>query len=161
MHSLILLFPMLYRFSEGLNTLGLLSQMKMHPNIFKEVFCSSQRTLKTEDLISLFKAELSFPGSNRWRLEKKVEGYWRDFLVDVEGKWWFSVTFLMSIIRFWPSLTKSCTLHNWPFRANLSVKFCPAKDLNSLVWSLNILFVYPGHFEPIILSKNNPIDSRC
>ncbi|KAA0706278.1 hypothetical protein E1301_Tti022447 [Triplophysa tibetana] len=40
--------------------------------------------IEGEDLMSLFKAELSCPGSNRWRLGKKVEGYWRDFLVDVE-----------------------------------------------------------------------------
>ncbi|XP_056615096.1 G2/M phase-specific E3 ubiquitin-protein ligase-like [Triplophysa dalaica] len=74
----------LEQFSDGFNTLGLLSQVKMHPNAFKQVFCTSHRKLRAEDLMSLFKAELSCPGSNRWRLEKKVEGYWRDFLVDVE-----------------------------------------------------------------------------
>lgn len=81
-----LIILVLYRLSEGLNTLGLLDLMKIHPGIFKEVFSSSERPLKATDLISLFEATLSPPGSNRWRLEKRVEGYWRDFLLDVEGK---------------------------------------------------------------------------
>lgn len=81
-----LIFIVLYRLAEGLNTLGLLDLMKIHPSIFKEVFSTSERPLKATDLISLFQATLSPPGSNRWRLEKRVEGYWRDFLVDIEGK---------------------------------------------------------------------------
>lgn len=58
--------------------------MKINPSIFKEVFTSSERPLKATDLISLFKATLSHPESNQWRKEKRVEGYWRDFLLDIE-----------------------------------------------------------------------------
>ncbi|XP_034550588.1 G2/M phase-specific E3 ubiquitin-protein ligase-like [Notolabrus celidotus] len=74
----------LQQLAEGLNTLGLLDLMKIHPSTFKEVFSSSERPLKATDLISLFKAMLSHPESNRWRKEKRVEGYWRDFLLDIE-----------------------------------------------------------------------------
>lgn len=85
-HALIFVVVVLYRLAEGLNTLGLLDLMKIHPSIFKEVFSSSERPLKATDLISLFQAMLSPPGNNLWRLEKRVEGYWRDFLLDNEGK---------------------------------------------------------------------------
>ncbi|MED6285781.1 hypothetical protein CHARACLAT_032647 [Characodon lateralis] len=68
-----------FRLSEGLNTFGLLDLMKIHTSIFKEVFSSSERPLKATDLIS------SPPESNPWQLENRVEGYWRDFLLDVEG----------------------------------------------------------------------------
>ncbi|KAL7369794.1 hypothetical protein ABVT39_009065 [Epinephelus coioides] len=74
----------LQQLTEGLGTLGLLDLMKINPSIFKEVFTSSERPLKATDLISLFKATLSHPESNQWRKEKRVEGYWRDFLLDIE-----------------------------------------------------------------------------
>ncbi|XP_038586721.1 G2/M phase-specific E3 ubiquitin-protein ligase-like isoform X2 [Micropterus salmoides] len=67
--------PLSKRLSEGLNTLGLLDLMKIHASILKEVFSSSERPLKATDLISLFQVTLSPPGSNRWRLEKRVEGW--------------------------------------------------------------------------------------
>ncbi|KAK9976744.1 hypothetical protein ABG768_021947 [Culter alburnus] len=74
----------LQQFAEGLSTLGVLNMMRIHPSTFKMAFCFSDKILKATDLMILFQAELSPPGSNRWRLEKKVEGFWRDFLLDVE-----------------------------------------------------------------------------
>ncbi len=85
-YSLFLLLFFVYRFAEGLSTLGLLDMMKTYHSIFKTAFCSSERPLKATDLISLFQVELSPTGSNRWQLETKVEGFWRDFLLDIEGK---------------------------------------------------------------------------
>jgi len=75
-----------YRLAEGLSTLGLLDMMRIHHSIFKTAFCASERPLKATDLISLFQVELSPPGSNWWQHETKVEGFWRDFLLDIEGK---------------------------------------------------------------------------
>lgn len=94
-------FVFFYRLAEGLGTFGLLDMMKMHHSIFKTAFCLSKRPLKATNLMSLFQVELSPPGSNWWQLETKVEGFWRDFLLDIEGKlmicwvavFWFNLSY--------------------------------------------------------------------
>lgn len=82
---IFLIFYFCYRFADGLSTLGLLDMMKKYHSTFKTTFCSSDKPLKSTDLI-VFQVELSPPGSNRWRLETKVEGFWRDFLLEIECK---------------------------------------------------------------------------
>lgn len=74
----------LEQFSEGLQTLGLLELVRSHPVAFRDVFCCSVTPLRAFDLVSLFEPELSTPGSNLWRTERRVEGFWRDFLLEVE-----------------------------------------------------------------------------
>lgn len=78
-------FFFFYRFSEGLQTLGLLELVRSHPVAFRDVFSCSVTPLRAFDLVSLFVPELSTPGSNLWRTERRVEGFWRDFLLEVEG----------------------------------------------------------------------------
>uniref|UniRef100_A0A3B3DHH1 HECT domain-containing protein n=1 Tax=Oryzias melastigma TaxID=30732 RepID=A0A3B3DHH1_ORYME len=75
----------LEQFADGLHTLGLLREIKTHPVLFTEVLMKSNKHLTATDMMELFVPSLSMVGSKRWRDEKRTEGYWRDYLVDVEG----------------------------------------------------------------------------
>ena len=73
---------------EGLGTLGLAEAIKKHPNSLEELFiCDPGRHLTPMELIRLFKVEdSSSPGSNRRSTEALTQGFWNDWLFDVEGK---------------------------------------------------------------------------
>ncbi|KAF6726454.1 G2/M phase-specific E3 ubiquitin-protein ligase [Oryzias melastigma] len=74
----------LQQFADGLRTLGLLREIRTHPMLFTEVLMKRDKHLTATDMMELFEPSLSTVGSNRWRDEKRTEGYWRDYLIDVE-----------------------------------------------------------------------------
>lgn len=74
------------RFAEGLKTLGLIDELKNHVDIFEDLFVNAVRPLEAKDLSSLFEVDFSPLGSNKRLLENKTICFWRDWLIDVEGR---------------------------------------------------------------------------
>ena len=77
----------IYRIQEGLQTLGILSTIKEHPQTFKDLFvCQGNDKLTAEIMEVVFMdIKMSVPGCNKRRDEERVVGYWRDFLIDLQG----------------------------------------------------------------------------
>lgn len=73
------------RFSEGLRTLGVLQNIKCHPEAFRPILCHNPRTLTAECMDELFDIKWSEMGSNNRTDENRVIAFWRDYLQDAEG----------------------------------------------------------------------------
>ncbi|KAG5280607.1 hypothetical protein AALO_G00062030 [Alosa alosa] len=76
----------LQQFEVGLNTLGLLEAMREHTDLFYNMFVENPSLLKAADLSTLFKIQYSPPGTWAGELETQNICYWRDLLIDIEGK---------------------------------------------------------------------------
>ncbi|KAF1389896.1 hypothetical protein PFLUV_G00052290 [Perca fluviatilis] len=74
----------LERFVEGLNTLGVLNAIRMHPDSFRPLMCHEPSALTADIMDHLFHIRLSEVGSNKRRAEERVVPFWRDYLQDVE-----------------------------------------------------------------------------
>ncbi|XP_016118715.1 G2/M phase-specific E3 ubiquitin-protein ligase [Sinocyclocheilus grahami] len=74
----------LRQFEEGFKTLGLIDELKNHPDIFEDLFINAVRPLEAKDLSTLFEVDFSPLGSNKRQLENKTVCFWRDWLIDVE-----------------------------------------------------------------------------
>lgn len=85
--SLLLVF--LNRFRDGLRTLGVLDQIKMYPESFRSLLCHQAEPLTADMVDKLFIIRLSPAGSNRRAAEEVVVPFWRDYLQDVEGKFYY------------------------------------------------------------------------
>nr|XP_023686488.1 uncharacterized protein LOC111853611 [Paramormyrops kingsleyae] len=71
---------------EGLNTLGVLEEIILHPQAFEKIFLQDTSSLKASDLVGLFQARCrSLPGCNRRQLEARTIAFWKDWLLDIEG----------------------------------------------------------------------------
>ncbi|XP_065096775.1 G2/M phase-specific E3 ubiquitin-protein ligase-like [Paramisgurnus dabryanus] len=75
----------LQQFVEGFTTLGLLKEMRAHPDLFHSMFVKDVRPLKASDLSTLFQVSFSASGTHKRELENQTVCYWRDWLIDVEG----------------------------------------------------------------------------
>ena len=75
----------LYRFGEELKTLGVLDQIRRHPESFPPLFCYEWNTLTADQVDDLFSIRLSPEGSNKWAAEEMVVTFWRGYLQDAEG----------------------------------------------------------------------------
>lgn len=84
--------PALEQFEEGLNTLHLLDKLKVFESDFKKLMCSSESKLTVDSLHSLFVVKFSEAGSNKRVIESKILSFWKDYLLDCQGK--FSCVFL-------------------------------------------------------------------
>ncbi|CAM4572632.1 unnamed protein product [Leuciscus chuanchicus] len=76
----------LERFREGLTTLGLLEAVVKRKEAFRPLFCSPQQPLTADTLEDLFNIRYSDAGSNRRAEENTAVAFWRDYLLDAEGK---------------------------------------------------------------------------
>ncbi|XP_041823681.1 G2/M phase-specific E3 ubiquitin-protein ligase [Melanotaenia boesemani] len=74
----------LEQFAMGLSTLGVLGVMRSHPTLMRDVFAKSNEALQAATLMHLFGVQGSCQGSNRWHAERRTEGFWRDYLLDIE-----------------------------------------------------------------------------
>ncbi|XP_065108728.1 G2/M phase-specific E3 ubiquitin-protein ligase [Paramisgurnus dabryanus] len=74
----------LQQFVEGFTTLGLLKEMRAHPDLFHSMFVKDVRPLKASDLSTLFQVSFSASGTHKRELENQNACYWRDWLIDVE-----------------------------------------------------------------------------
>lgn len=64
--------------------LQFLNALQQHPSLLSSVLCHSAKPLTGLELESLFKPDLSLPGSNRRQKESKTLAYWADYLLDCE-----------------------------------------------------------------------------
>ncbi|XP_053329662.1 G2/M phase-specific E3 ubiquitin-protein ligase-like [Spea bombifrons] len=71
---------------KGLETLGILQQIKLHPNLFLPLFCHKPLPLTADVIDNLFQIRFSQKGSNAFLVEQRIVSYWRDFLQDVEER---------------------------------------------------------------------------
>ncbi|XP_064642365.1 G2/M phase-specific E3 ubiquitin-protein ligase-like isoform X1 [Lineus longissimus] len=71
-------------FKDGLRTLGLLATVRQHPTLFKDIFCHQPSPLTAESVEDIFKFQLAEKDSNKYDTDLKVNGWWRDFLQDVQ-----------------------------------------------------------------------------
>ena len=68
---------------------GVLNSIKTHPQEMRNMFvASSQNILRADQgewLFEISQDAWSAPCSNKHRDEKRVHGFWRDFLLDLES----------------------------------------------------------------------------
>ncbi|XP_041912173.1 G2/M phase-specific E3 ubiquitin-protein ligase-like [Alosa sapidissima] len=81
---------------EGLQTFGLVEAIRRNPA--EEIFINSSRPLKATEIIELFVPTLSPRGGNQRREENRTLGFWRDWLVNVEGGLCAPVTLEMVLV---------------------------------------------------------------
>ena len=82
-----LILKFLFRFSAGLNCLGLIDEMKICPQGFKKLFMYEDSPLTATQLLNVFDdIQLSEDGSNTRLRENDILCYWRDYIYDKEGK---------------------------------------------------------------------------
>lgn len=67
-------------------TLGLLEAVVKRKETFRPLFCSPQQPLTADTLEDLFNIRYSVAGSNRRAEENTAVAFWRDYLLDAEGK---------------------------------------------------------------------------
>lgn len=79
------------RFEEDFKTFGLMVELKNHAEIFEDLFVNAIRPL--DHLTTLFEVDFSPLGSNKRQLENKTICFWRDWLIDVEGRDFSSLSF--------------------------------------------------------------------
>lgn len=80
-------------FAEGLKALGVLSALREHPKQMTALFIKKDQPLTTEFMEELVKMTLSEAGSNRYNIEYRTVGYWRDVLQDCQCKYFMYVYF--------------------------------------------------------------------
>lgn len=71
-----------------MKTLGVLDAIRLHPDTFRPLFCHEPPPLTADILEQLFEIRLSAVGSNKRQAEECVVAFWRDYLLDVEGKYY-------------------------------------------------------------------------
>lgn len=74
------------QFIEGLETLGIHSLIKKHPESFFTLFCgkADQHPLTADDFLSLFQPDYAPSSSNDRETEEALILNWNDFMQDVE-----------------------------------------------------------------------------
>jgi hypothetical protein len=89
-----------YRLRDGLQTLDVLTYIQEHYKAFKDLFvCQGNEKLTAEMMEVVFMdIKMSVPGSNRRRDEENIVGYWRDFLIDLQGTCKIYASHLLFII---------------------------------------------------------------
>ena len=81
---------MFSRLKNGLATLGVFDAMKKYPEEMKTLFVSANLPVTAESVEHEFQPVYSEPGSNRHRVELTVVSWWADFLLELEGLYYFN-----------------------------------------------------------------------
>ena len=78
----------MFRFRSGLNILGLLDEMKKCPVAFEKVFLHHEESITAVKLLDEIFADTKFSlrGSNARLDEADTICFWRDYVMEVEGK---------------------------------------------------------------------------
>ncbi|XP_069108918.1 G2/M phase-specific E3 ubiquitin-protein ligase-like [Argopecten irradians] len=77
----------LEQFQKGLMTCSVLEQIRLHPEIFQSPFTMEDDpldALSVESFLTIPSSAWSDQESNKYRAERRTQGYWRDFLQDLE-----------------------------------------------------------------------------
>ncbi|KAL0199443.1 hypothetical protein M9458_007983, partial [Cirrhinus mrigala] len=64
----------------------LLEAVVKHKEAFRPLFCSPHQPLTADALDQLFDIRYSIVGSNKRAEENTTVAFWRDYLLDAEGK---------------------------------------------------------------------------
>ena len=77
----------MFRFSAGLNSVGLLQKMKESPKSFMELFCFKTSDITVSRVLEDFfqPHDLAAEGSNTRLQQDKAIAFWRDFVLAVYG----------------------------------------------------------------------------
>lgn len=82
----------IFRFTEGLSTLGVLDAIRAHPAEMEVLFIMPKATLFTvEDLKAMTTVIFSEEHSNRHRDEQETYAIWLDFIEQLDGSFHLSV----------------------------------------------------------------------
>ena len=74
------------RFTAGLQTLGLMDEIRKNPDVMSVLFTyTSPDPLTASSVGKVFLVDLSNADTNRGRQERKTMVFWADFLQDLEG----------------------------------------------------------------------------
>lgn len=75
----------LMRFLQGFETMDIVTEVRANPTVWKRHFLDYDDVIDAASVEGIFQVELSPEGSNRNVAERRTLGFWRDFLVDLEG----------------------------------------------------------------------------
>ena len=83
-----MMFIVLFRFVAGLDCLGLVQEMKKCPSGYARLFLFTESPLSATIILDQIfdNIELSESGSNSRCAEDDTICYWRDYVVELEGK---------------------------------------------------------------------------
>ena len=76
----------IFRFIEGLQTADMHTEIIRNSAIWRELFVPKATQLEARTVQRLFNVVWSVEGSNRHTQELRVNSYFKDLLVDLEGK---------------------------------------------------------------------------
>lgn len=71
---------------EGLKTCNILELLQSHPDIFKKLLCSDKQQLNFDTVNELFSIKLNEVGTNARQHENRIVAFWRDYLLDCQGR---------------------------------------------------------------------------
>lgn len=80
------ILPALQQLQEGLEEIGIMTYLRNHSALFKELFCINNKELCVEDIKQIFQVIHQIEGSNHRQTENRLLGYWRDYLEECFGK---------------------------------------------------------------------------
>lgn len=85
------LILILFRFMDGLSTLGVLNMLQMNQSLMKEAFVPTGKRLSATgmaELLNVMAHTWSPEGSQKRLQEATTISFWLDFLQDLEGKFY-------------------------------------------------------------------------
>lgn len=71
---------------EGLQTCNILELIQSHPNLFIEIMCNDKPQLNAKIINEICTINFSEMGSNKRQKESMIVSFWKDYLLDCEGK---------------------------------------------------------------------------
>lgn len=93
---------MFYRFTKGLKCLGVLDRIRNYPGAMRGLFVhKSDLVVDAVEMDNMFVVEFSEEGSNKYINELRIQTYWRDYLLEIEGIWYllsYNSDFLCEIV---------------------------------------------------------------
>lgn len=93
---------MFYKFIKGLKCLGVLDRIRNYPDAMRGLFVhKSDLVVDAMEMDNMFVVEFSEEGSNRYINELRIQTYWRDYLLEIEGIWYllsYNSDFLCEIV---------------------------------------------------------------
>ena len=81
---------MFSRLKNGLAKLGVFDDMRKYPEEMKAFVVSANLPVTAESLEHVFQPVYSEPSSNSHRVELTVVSWWADFLLELEGLYYFN-----------------------------------------------------------------------
>lgn len=75
-----------------MQTGGVLTAMRANPDGFMHLFVGEKTTtMSSSDMCELFAPTYSQDGSNHRMVENRITGFWRDWMIDIQGELWTNI----------------------------------------------------------------------